>query len=184
MDSLAARGRNTPAAIRALSIANEYLSAEVERLRATNGVGYVRGSSPKPVLNSNARQSFVFRLWDAVKSIGYPNQAFAVMNDDASALRWYQTAALKRMESDRNAWPMHTEHQRQEIMLQWKFITIVAVMRLQQRACQAFFQTPASVDKSSVRRLEGARISLVRAGLSFWPRSGKLGSGPPRSRGS
>lgn len=32
------------AAIRALIIANEYLSAEVERLRASQSVGYVRGS--------------------------------------------------------------------------------------------------------------------------------------------
>ncbi len=31
------------AAIRALLIANEYLSAEVERLRASQSLGYVRG---------------------------------------------------------------------------------------------------------------------------------------------
>ena len=40
---IAACGGNERAAIRALIIANEYLSAEVERLRASQSVGYVRG---------------------------------------------------------------------------------------------------------------------------------------------
>ena len=39
---IAACGGNERAAIRALLIANEYLSAEVERLRASQSVGYVR----------------------------------------------------------------------------------------------------------------------------------------------
>jgi hypothetical protein len=36
-------GGSSRAAIRALLIANEYLSAEVERLRASRSRGYVRG---------------------------------------------------------------------------------------------------------------------------------------------
>ncbi len=40
---IAACGGSERAAIRALIIANEYLSAEVERLRASQSVGYVRG---------------------------------------------------------------------------------------------------------------------------------------------
>lgn len=43
---VAACGGSERAAIRALLIANEYLSAEVERLRASQSVGYVRGSAP------------------------------------------------------------------------------------------------------------------------------------------
>ena len=39
---IAACGGGERAAIRALLIANEYLSAEVERLRASQSVGYVR----------------------------------------------------------------------------------------------------------------------------------------------
>ena len=40
---IAACGGSTRAAIRALIIANEYLNAEVERLRSSQSVGYVRG---------------------------------------------------------------------------------------------------------------------------------------------
>jgi len=36
-------GGSQRAAMRALLIANEYLSAEVERLRASRSLGYVRG---------------------------------------------------------------------------------------------------------------------------------------------
>jgi hypothetical protein len=41
---IAACGGSERAAIRALIIANEYASAEVERLRASQSVGYVRGA--------------------------------------------------------------------------------------------------------------------------------------------
>lgn len=40
---IAACGGSERAAIRALLIANEYLSAEVEHLRASQSVGYTRG---------------------------------------------------------------------------------------------------------------------------------------------
>jgi hypothetical protein len=40
---IAACGGSERAAIRALLIANEYLSAEIERLRASQSMGYVRG---------------------------------------------------------------------------------------------------------------------------------------------
>jgi hypothetical protein len=40
---IAAYGGSERATIRTLLIANEYLSAEVERLRASQSVGYVRG---------------------------------------------------------------------------------------------------------------------------------------------
>lgn len=40
---IAACGGSARAAIRALIIANEYLNAEVDRLRSNQSVGYVRG---------------------------------------------------------------------------------------------------------------------------------------------
>jgi len=40
---ISACGGSVRAAIRALIIANEYLNAEVERLRGSQSVGYVRG---------------------------------------------------------------------------------------------------------------------------------------------
>jgi hypothetical protein len=45
--AIAACGGAERAAIRALLIANEYLSAEVERLRASQSVRYVRGRTLK-----------------------------------------------------------------------------------------------------------------------------------------
>jgi hypothetical protein len=47
---IAACGGSERATIRALLIANEYLSVEVERLRASQSVGYVRGLISKVAL--------------------------------------------------------------------------------------------------------------------------------------
>ena len=44
---IAAYGGSERAAIRALIIANKYLSAEVDRLRSSLSVGYVRGRLPQ-----------------------------------------------------------------------------------------------------------------------------------------
>jgi hypothetical protein len=45
---IAACGGSERAAIRALLIANEYLSAEAERLRASQSAGYVRARRHRP----------------------------------------------------------------------------------------------------------------------------------------
>lgn len=45
---IAACGGSTRAAIRALLIANEFLSGELERAQASQSVGYVRQGSKRP----------------------------------------------------------------------------------------------------------------------------------------
>jgi hypothetical protein len=120
--------------------------------------------TPKDLVWAAASKPITSALRRDVGAIRAFFERFAIEDGDLAAAPCNQALSFQRLHGNRDAWPMGTEHQAEELVRERQFLTIDAIIRHEKPARQPFLDLAAAVCKCGRRSLKQECVHIPQLG--------------------